>query len=386
MFRLYKLKDYNFRLVVYLIVLSIIGVLLVGSADPSLRSRQIAGLVAGIVIMIFLSLIDYSWILQFYWIIYVVNIGLLTLVMLFGMTVKGAARWVVIGGIQLQPTELSKVLLIMFLAMYFMKNSESLNKFTTMLKVLVLVAFPLFLIFRQPDLKNTITMTAVFICMYFAAGLNYKTIGLALLIIIPLAVGGLLLITKTDLPIIDDYQKERIMTFLNSDEDEYSEDAMQQENSIMAIGSGGLTGKGLGSENEKSVSKGDFIAEIQNDFIFAVAGEELGFVGCAVIVLLEFLIVFECLRTGKRAKDLSGRLFCTGIGSLIGIQSFINIGVATGVLPNTGTTLPFVSYGLTSLISLYIGMGLVLNVSLQHRVTYEGGPLNGRYAIRTETR
>ena len=140
---------------------------------------------------------------------------------------------------------------------------------------------------------------------------------------------------------------------------------MQQTNSIIAIGSGQLYGKGLNNDEVSSVKNGNFIAEPQTDFIFAVAGEELGFIGCCMIVLLEFLIALECLLIGRRAKELSGTLICCGMASLIFFQTFLNISVATGLLPNTGITLPFVSYGLTSLVSFYIGIGFVLNVGLQ---------------------
>ena len=386
MLRLYRLKDYNFRLVVYLTALSIIGILLVSSADPTLRSRQIAGVIAGIIFMLILSLFDYTWIMHFYWSGYAFNAGMLTLVLLFGTASHGAARWIDIFGFIFQPTELSKILLIIFFAMYFMRHQDDLNRFMTIGKILFLIGFPLFLIYRQPDLKNTITITLVFCCMYFAAGIQYRRIGLALLIVIPILFGLLFLITQTDLDIISDYQKERIMTFLEPENDEYSEDAMQQDNSVMAIGSGQLKGKGLNADSEMSVSKGDFIAEIQNDFIFAVAGEELGFLGTVSIVTLLFLIVASCLRTGARAKDLSGKLVCVGMGSLIAVQSFINISVACGILPNTGTTLPFVSYGLTSLWSNFIGMGLVLNVSLQPATTSGGEHLYEQFAYQTETR
>ena len=386
MLKLYRLRDYNFRLVLFLGMLSTLGILLVSSADPSLQTRQLLGVLGGMAIMIVLSLIDYSWVMHFYWWAYAVNAAMLTLVLLFGTASHGAARWIDFFGLQFQPTELSKILLIIFFSMYLMRQQEDLNKFRTILKTLLLIGFPLFLIIRQPDLKNTITITLVFACLYFVAGLQYRRIGLALLLIIPILFGLLFLITQTDLPIIKDYQKERIMTFLNPENDEYSEDAMQQDNSIMAIGSGQWKGKGLNSSSESSVSKGDFIPEIQNDFIFAVAGEELGFIGAMGIVILLFLIVLECMRTGARAKDLAGQLVCTGMGSLVAIQSFINISVACGILPNTGTTLPFVSYGLTSLLSNFIGMGLVLNVSLQPRTEYGGSQLYERFANPTRTR
>lgn len=133
----------------------------------------------------------------------------------------------------------------------------------------------------------------------------------------------------------------------------------------MAIGSGQLTGKGLNNNTTTSVKNGNFIAEPQTDFIFAIIGEELGFIGSCIVIALLLLIVIQCILIGTRSQNLTGKIVCCGFGGLIGIQSFINIGVATQILPNTGVPLPFVSYGLTSLVSLYMGVGFVLNVGLQ---------------------
>ncbi len=366
----YKLKDYNFILILLVAALSVIGIMLVGSADPSLRSRQMYGAIAGAAIMIVISLFDYSWILNFTRILYVVNLGFLVIVLLTGDARKGASRWLQIGSFQFQPTELAKILLILFFAMYFMKNEESINTPGSILKSVLLLLPPLALIAMQPDLKNTITITLIFFLLIYVAGLSYRRIGTILLIIIPAAAIFLLLVTQTNLPIIKEYQKNRIMTFFEGDEEEYSESAIQQRNSITAIGSGQLTGKGLNNNEVSSSNRGNFVAELQNDFIFAVAGEELGFIGCFIIILLLFLIVLQCLLTGRKAKDLSGTLICSGVASMIAIQSFINICVATGLFPNTGTPLPFVSYGLTSLFCMYMGIGFVLNVGLQNRNYY----------------
>ena len=370
MLKQYHLRDYNFILIILLFLICVFGVLLVGSADQSLQKKQLLGCIAGFIIMIILSFIDYSWLLNFYWIIYIVNLGLLLAVIFTGKSAKGASRWIQIGGengIQFQPTELSKILLILFFAMYFMKHEKDINTFKTIVKSVILILIPLLLIFKQPDLKNTITIGLLFCILIYIAGLSYKIIGRILIVVIPVALGIFLLITQTNLPIIDDYQKERIMTFLEPDNDEYSDSVMQQNNSVTAIGSGQLNGKGLNNNEVSSSNKGNFVAEIQNDFIFAVAGEELGFIGCFCIITILFLICFMYIITGQRAKDTAGKIVCCGVASVIAIQSFINICVATGVLPNTGTPLPFVSYGLTSVISLFIGMGVVLNISLQRR-------------------
>ena len=375
MLKLYKLRDYNFRLIFFLVVLSCIGVTLVNSADPTLRNRQMMGMIAGVILMVIVSLMDYSWILNFYWLIYAFTIGLLLLVVILGRTVSGATRWLMIGGengFQFQPTELAKILLVLFFAMFLMKHEEDLNTLKTILKAVVLIAVPLCMIILQPDLKNTITISVIFCLLMFAAGLKYKIIGGVVLVTVPLVLLALFLITQTDLPIVQDFQRNRIMAFFNAEDDAYSEDRMQQENSVMAIGSGQLTGKGLNNNEISTANNGNYIAENQTDFIFAVAGEELGFVGCFVIVLLLFLIILECMRTGSRAKDQAGSLICCGVSALLAVQSFINIGVAVGLLPNTGTPLPFVSYGLSSMLSYYIGMGFVLNVGLQHRNYYGG--------------
>ena len=246
---------------------------------------------------------------------------------------------------------------------------ENLNTLKTLALAAALLAVPLVLILEQPDLKNTITVVVIFCIMIYVAGLSYKIIGGALLISVPVLIIFLSIVIQPDQKLIKDYQRGRIMSFLYPENEEYSDDIEQQNNSKTAIASGELVGKKLsGDDSTTSVNEGNFVSENQTDFIFAVAGEEYGFVGCVVIVVLLLAISIECIRMSLRAKDLSGKILCCGMGGLIALQSFINICVATGLAPNTGTPLPFVSYGLTSLVSLYIGMGIVLNVGLQSSV------------------
>lgn len=365
MIKQYKLRFYNFRLLFLLLLISSAGVLLVGTARKDLMTKQLTGVVLGMVIMVILSLMDYSWICNFQWIMYGANILLLLIVRFFGDSANGAARWIDFGFIRFQPTELAKIIIILFFARFFMDHEEDLNTFRTLAKSAALLAVPLFLILDQPDLKNTIMITAVFCILIYIAGLSYRIIGGALLIAIPLMVIFLMIVVQPDQKLIKDYQRNRIMAFFYPENEEYKDDTQQQDNSKMAIASGELTGKRLSGEEVASVNKGNFVAENQTDFIFAVAGEEYGFLGCTTIIVLLLLIALECIRMGLRAKDLAGKIICCGVGSIVSLQSFLNICVATGIGPNTGTPLPFVSYGLTSLISLYIGMGLVLNVGLQ---------------------
>jgi len=372
MFKLYRLRDYGFRLVLWLITISALGVLLVGSAMQSLQLRQLVGVILGVAVMIVISLIDFSWILNFYWIMYVANIILLLAVRLMGKETYGATRWINIFGFQFQPTELSKIILILFFAKFLMDHEDSLNTFKTLIKSIALLSVPMILIYIQPDLKNTITVMVLFCVLLYIAGLSYKIIGSVILVTVPLVIAFLIFVTQTDTNLIKDYQKDRIMSFLYPEDDEYSDDNVQQSNSVTAIGSGQLTGKGYNNNKVSSANKGNFVSQIQTDFIFAVAGEELGFVGATAIIVLLFLICMECILISRRAKDMSGKLICCGVATIVAIQSFINICVATGLMPNTGTPLPFVSNGLTSMVSLYIGMGLVLNVGLQNRKYLRG--------------
>lgn len=368
MFKQYKLKDYHFQLILYLVLLTVIGIAVIGSAEESVQKKQIIGFMAGLVIMVILSLLDYSVLLKLSWIYYIGSVGLLVLVQTsLGDSANNSQRWIEIAGIRFQPSELAKITLILFFSYFFCKYQEKINKIWLLALSFILVGVPLFLIYKQPDTSTTIVTAFIFVVLLFITGLSYKIVLTVLGIAIPIAIVGITYLLSHAEELIDKgfYQMKRIMSWLDPTNPLYTDSALQQQNSIMAIGSGQLWGKGLGNDVATSAKNANFIIEPQTDFIFAVAGEELGFVGTAVIILLLFLIVMECILIGRKAKDLSGRLICCGMASLIGFQSFVNICVATGLMPNTGVTLPFVSYGLTSLMTLYIGMGFVLNVGLQ---------------------
>ena len=362
----YKLKNYRFGLVALVLVLSIIGILVVGSANESYQSKQIFGVVIGLVVMAIVSLIDYVWITNFYWILYGMSVFMLAIVLIpgIGVYVNGARRWINLGFTNFQPSELAKILLIIFFAKFIMKHKEDLSEKQTILKAVVLIAFPLALILKEPNLSTTICTATLFCFLMYVGGLSYRFIGTVLLITIPVAVIFLSIVVQPNQKLLDNYQQKRILAWLEP-EKYASDEAYQQNNSVMAIGSGQLTGKGLNNNTTTSVKNGNFILEPQTDFIFAIVGEELGFVGCCLIIALLLLIVIDCILIGTHAQDTAGKVICCGIGSLIGIQTFINVAVATQIFPNTGIPLPFVSYGLTSLVSLYLGIGLVLNIGLQ---------------------
>lgn len=360
----YHLKDYKFNLIISVVALTILGILVIGSAQKSVQNKQIIGLVLGLIVMVIVSLIDYVWVLNLYWMIYAINIVMLVITLIFGTEVNGAKRWINLYFTNFQPSELTKILMVLFFAKFLMNHEEDLNSFRTIITAVLLFAPTALLIVMQPDLSTTISIVLVFCVMMYIAGLSYKFIGTMLAILIPTAVIFISIAVQPNQPFLKDYQQERILAWLEP-EKYASNQAFQQNNSMMAIGSGQLTGKGLNNNTTTSVKNGNYIPEPQTDFIFAIVGEELGFVGCCIVIGLLLLIVIQCILIGIKAQDMAGRIICCGIAAQIAVQSFVNISVATGIFPNTGIPLPFVSYGLTSLVSMFMGIGFVLNVGLQ---------------------
>ncbi|MCR5373818.1 MAG: rod shape-determining protein RodA [Lachnospiraceae bacterium] len=374
----YKLKNYNFRLIVEVVVLTIFGIVVIASQSSYYAKRQIIGLILGFVVMAAVSLFDYDILMKIAIPIYLGTLGLLGIILLpaFGHSSHGAQRWIQIGGFTFQPSEIAKILLIICFAYYFGKMEEKINDLKTIIKALLIAVVPLGLIFKQPDLSTTIVIFLVFAFMYMIAGLSYRLIGIVLAIVVPSTVAGLaFIVSKGDkLKIFQGshrYQYIRIMAWLRPSE--FGDKAIQQRNSKMAIGSGQLFGKGLYNSDVSSLKNGNFISESHTDFINAIVGESLGFVGCMFIIIMVLIICFECIGIAKRCKDLQGTLIATGVAALIMTQTFVNVGVTTGLLPNTGLSLPFISYGLTSLVSMYIGIGLVLNVGLHPAKRRTGG-------------
>ncbi len=370
----YNFKHYDFRLIIYMIVLNVFGILIIRSAvnAPDFRDvqvvRQIMGSFAGLAICIALSLVDYRRIVQQANVIYFISVALLAGVLVYGTASgHGAVRWIqlpVVG--QVQPAEFVKLGLIVFFAAYFQRAKDQINLPHIVLMAFVWFLLPVLLILLQPNLSTGIIMTVIVAAMVFASNISYKWILGVIGAIAPFAAVFVYLFRSglyDRIPLLRGYQAERILTFLNPSEN--TQTYYQQLYSIMAIGSGKLLGKGLYNDSIFSVKNGNFLAEEDNDFIFAVIGEELGFRGSIIIIILFLLIILECLIIARRARNLSGRLICVGMMAWIGFQTYTNIAVATGIFPNTGITLPFFSRGVSSLVSVYAGLGIVLNVALQ---------------------
>lgn len=377
MFKKYSLHYYNFRLALLILTTMLFGLIAVNSADSSYTNKHIIGIVGATVIMIVISFIDYNWILKYFWLIYIFNMVLLIIVKFAGHTGKGAKRWIEIrDNLTIQPSEFTKIFIILFMAKVIAMFKERFNTWKFLIILAILLLVPVALIFSQPDLSTTLLICLIILSVLYCAGIDYKKIFQFILVLIPVAIAFFIYIQTPGQKLLEDYQVDRIFDFFNSDSEESEAGRYQQEYSSRAIGSGQLTGKGLGNDSTNSLKNAGLISEAQTDFIFSVIGEELGFIGSTFTLLLMAWIVAECLYCSVRARNFEGRLICCGVASWIAFQAFINIGVAMHILPNTGLTLPFISYGLSSLISLSVAMGVVLNISLQRYSVDEDAVLN----------
>lgn len=364
------LSFYDFWLFGAVIALSVFGVVAIGSAmhinqgeGTSTFYSQIVWVITGTVLMITASFVNIDFFGRLYKLIYLVNIAMLVLVLAVG-TGDGVSRWIRIGPMSIQPSEFAKVMMIFFLAKFIDKNGEKINNISCIGLTVLLGVIPALLIIKQPSLSAGLVILAILVVMLFAGGLDAKIIFKAAIVIIPLLT-LFLLDAQREAPFIADkilseYQLGRILTFIDPtrDPDTY----YQTLQSINAIGSGGVNGKGL---YLGTLSQLSYLPEPQNDFIFTVIGEEFGFFGCMAVVIAICFIVIRILIIAITTDKMFYRLICAGTAGMIAFQAFVNMGVATGILPNTGMSLPFVSYGGSAMWTYMTSVGLCLNVGLK---------------------
>ena len=361
----YNLKKYNWRLILLIILSTSFGLIVIESAANGYARKQLLGMIVGFIAMIIVSFIDYQFILKFQWAIYITAVVMLVAVLIFGVEVYGAKRWFSLGSFgTIQPSEFAKIMMILVLTHLIMEYREQISRLKTLIFIGIVYMIPVYLVFREPNMSTTLVFLFIFVVMIFCGGLSYQFIGRVFMFGVPTLAFLVWYIQQPFQILLRGYQLNRILAFLNPTEYQQTT-ANQQYNSVMAIGSGMITGKGYNNNTFTSVKGGNFISEQQTDFIFSVIGEELGFIGSCITILLLAAIVFECLKVARNASHFSGRLIATGVAAMIAFHSFVNIGVATNLLPNTGLPLPFISYGLSSLLSNMVGIGLVINIDLQ---------------------
>ena len=320
--------------------------------------RQILSASLGAIIMFAISRLDYRYLEKYTY--YIMGITFLMLIALMvpdiGKEVGGARRWLILGSFTFQPSELAKFALVLFIAKSLVKRSDQLKNFAYgYLPKLIVLGFFIVPILFQPDLGTATIICLVTFTMLMIAGLRSKFLVYSVLAVVPLFVIAI---------INAEYRMRRIVAFLNPWEHQTNE-GFQIIQSFYAFGRGGLFGTGIGGSSQKLF----YLPEAHTDFIFSVIGEELGFVGALIIVLLFSILIWRGFAIAYRAKDSFGTHLAIGLTLLIGMQAFMNMGIAVGLLPTKGMTLPFISMGGSSLIVLMLSIGVLLNISekqIQH--------------------
>lgn len=319
-----------------------------GGADYFTRQLIYVGI--GGLLLFFAATLDYRHVQRYSTGIYFVTLLVLLAVLLFGATIRGTAGWLSFGFFQIQPVEVAKVSLIIFLASFICKKKTVLGEWTRIVASLLLSAVLIFLVLQQPDLGSSLVLMAIWGGMMLASGLRAKQLLVLGALALSLVAGGWFT--------LDEYQEARIQTFLNPELDPQGS-GYNVIQAMVAVGSGGITGKGIGHGSQSQLN---FLPEKHTDFIFAVVSEELGLVGGLLTLGLYAVLLYRVKRIGELASDNFGYLVAVGVFIMLFTQILINIGMNVGILPVTGLPAPFLSYGGSSLLSLFMACGLLLSV------------------------
>lgn len=353
-------RHFDKWLFVAVLLLCLFGIAMVYSATKNTADlsdywlRQLRLLGVGLVVLLVTSAFDYRHLELLAQPAYLGLVGALVVVYVFGTVQGGARSWISIAGVLVQPTELGKFLLIIFFAWYLSRFQERLRNFFYLIAALVLLALPLVLIYIQPDLGMTITYTFIGGVMVLVSGIRLWHL---------VALGGM---GAAAIPILwatlQGYMLERIQIFLDPESNPAASYNVDQ--ALISVGNGGWLGMGWahGSQNQLL-----FLRVRHTDFIFSVISEELGFVGTVLVLAVLFFVMWRLIRVAEMAQDQFGRLLTVGIVALLFFQTFINVGMNISIVPVTGVTLPFISYGGSSLVSVMFAIGLAQSVIMRHR-------------------
>lgn len=321
--------------------------------------RQLIAVFLGILLMFFFAFYDYRVLTSFSTKLYFFMLLLLLGVVFFGATVRGTTGWLKLGFLNFQPVEAAKIIMVIFLASFLSKKKTELSIVVRIISSIVLVFIPVFLILRQPDLGSALIIIGIWISMLLTSGIKKKNF-------IVLGILGMAIIASSWF-FLQSYQTERITNFLNPYKDPKGS-GYNVIQSMIAVGSGGMWGKGLGHGSQSQLN---FLPEKHTDFIFAVISEELGFVGALAVIFLFAIFLFRVKEAARLARDNFGYLICVGFLAMIFLQVLVNIGMNIGVAPVTGVPLPLLSYGGSSIITVLLLIGIVLNINRRRLKTLE---------------
>lgn len=357
-------RAYDLQLTTYAALLGAIGLVMaytnsVEAGQPVLDgatvfSRALMWSGLAIVVFIVMTAFDYRWLKTVAWPIYFVNVSLLILTLAIGDGVGGSARWVNLGPLTFQFSELAKILMIIVLATYLGNREGKLDSIRSILGACVLMVPPVVLVMLQPDLGTSLVLAAILAGMLFMSGASLRWL-------VILALGVLAAIPVAWTYVLRDYQKDRILSFLNPAADTQGS-GWQVLQSQIAVGSGGPLGVGL---TNGSHARGGFLPVQESDFVFAVLAQELGFLGAALVFVLFGALLWRILSCAWRSRDPFGTLFGAGLASMLLFQVFVNVGMVIGIMPITGIPLPFISHGGASLVSLAIGLGIIQSINIR---------------------
>ncbi len=380
----YHISNYKFSVVSIIIILSIVSTVLIQrlqDSDERQFEKQLLGLALGLFVMVAISLIDYHFICKMFIPLYLLNIVLMLICkfvtydmfpIIYGWKHYDAQRWIKIGGggqpgqgFEFMPSEISKIVLIIFLAKLFCILEKKMNSFWNIVLVLITAGFPIYLVFSQPDLSTSIVLIATFLAMFFVAGLSYRIVIPSILIGVPSFIALFWYVQQDFQGLLAPWQQDRILSILHPEQ--YPDLMYQQNNAMAAIESGHMFGKWIVGDTSHRLT--NYVPVVESDFIFSAIAEEFGFIGCCFVIFMFLLLVFLSFRIAMHAKDRLGMLIASGIAIMIAIQAFVNIGVVIALLPNTGIPLPFMSSGLSSLLTNMLNIGILLNVGMQNKST-----------------
>lgn len=343
---------------ILLVAFSVINIYSAVRTKPELAGNwklQIIWTIMGLLLVYLLLTFDYNILMNYAEIIYAASIVLLIFNDVAGKTVNGATGWISIGSRAIQPSEFAKIALIILLAKKIDNMKGDINNIKNFLKLLIYSGITMVLIVIQPDMGMTMVCFFIVLGIFFIAGLDLKIILGGIFTII------LSIVCVWNTSLMKAYWKERFTSFLHPEKYSIST-GLQLIQSKIGIGSGGVYGKGFLNGTQV---QGGFIPETHTDFIFAVVGEEWGLVGGIILLILYIILLCKIINVGKNAKDLFGRIFCVGIASSFLFSVLQNIGMTIGIMPISGLALPFVSYGGSSILTGFIGIGLVLNIGMR---------------------
>lgn len=362
--RLSSFRDFDWVLLGFVLVLSVISVLEIKSATMHTKfhgfdHKQLGFLAVGIVLMFLMSMIDYHRLIDIIHWAYGISILSLIAVLAIGTRVMGARRWIRIPGGHFQPSEWIKLVLIVAVARYFWGLAGRQLTWTDIGKAFALVCIPMLMVLKQPDLGTSLTYLPILACGLFLGGIRFKQAAIILLAI-AILIGGAWKTGK----LLKPYQKARLTSFINPDTDPRGS-GYQIRQSLIAVGSGGIWGKGA---NKGTQTQGDFLPIPYTDFIFAAFCEEHGFIGALGVLLLYFLILMRLIQNAQTASDLPGTFIVMGVVAVILFQIAVNIGMVIGLMPVTGIPLPLMSYGGSSILFTFLALGMVMNVRMRRFV------------------